>query len=449
MKVLFVNRSYWPDAEATGQLLTELCEDLGGVEPLEVSVICGQPNFNLENLEYSESGVEVRNGVTIHRVRHTRFDKSTFWGRVTNFITFLIAATWKTLWVSKPDLIVVETDPPLLCLLGGFVSKIRGVKLVCYLQDVYPDIAIKLGRLKINWFTKLLRWSFLNVYRASDRMIVVGHDMKRWLVNHLVDEDKICTIENWVDTERVYPVKVNNPFRLKNRLRNKTVAMYSGNLGYTQRFDLVLDAAEKLQHIEDLVFVFVGNGVRRRMLTEEVINRGLPNVRFVDYQPKSQLADSLSAADIHFVLLDSNLTGLMMPSKIYGALASGTAVVGIGAPTAKSGDETLNSHLAQIIESNDAGFFVDEASPHHLVDAIEQLCEHPEARERMGANARQIALKLHSKRLTVKKFVSLFSELGRIPIDQFKIPQPAEVKQPVPLVPAAIPQAHSPLNAEV
>jgi hypothetical protein len=34
-RILFLNRSYWPDAEATGQLLTELCEDLAAEEQEE------------------------------------------------------------------------------------------------------------------------------------------------------------------------------------------------------------------------------------------------------------------------------------------------------------------------------------------------------------------------------------------------------------------------------
>ena len=136
---LFINRSFWPDAEATGQLLTELCEETAKIEGLQVSVICGQPNLNLEETEFQSSGTIVRNGVTIHRVRHTTFNKATFLGRVTNFVTFLMAATWRSLFCKRPDVIVVETDPPLLCLLGWFVSTIRRTQLVCYLQDVYPD----------------------------------------------------------------------------------------------------------------------------------------------------------------------------------------------------------------------------------------------------------------------------------------------------------------------
>ena len=42
MKVCFFNRSYWPDHGATGQLLTELCEDLSSRHGFEVTVVCGE-----------------------------------------------------------------------------------------------------------------------------------------------------------------------------------------------------------------------------------------------------------------------------------------------------------------------------------------------------------------------------------------------------------------------
>ena len=70
-RVLFLNRSYWPDTEATGQLLTELCEDLAAT--MAVSVIAGQPNDNATGAAYRRRGVEVRHAVRVRRVRHTRF----------------------------------------------------------------------------------------------------------------------------------------------------------------------------------------------------------------------------------------------------------------------------------------------------------------------------------------------------------------------------------------
>ena len=416
MRILFINRSYWPDAEATGQLLTELCEQIATEEEIQVSVICGQPNVNLEGTEFKPAGTTQRHGVEIHRVRHTRFDKSKFLGRVVNFITFLIAATWKSLWCRRPDIIVVETDPPLLCLLGYAVSILRGTKLVCYLQDVYPDIAIELGRLRHNFFTRVLRYCFLTAYRRADRVVVVGTDMRNWLVNHRVATERVMIIENWVDTNHIVPVKVDNKFSYRFDLEDKFVVMYSGNVGYTQRFDLVLDAAHQLRKNRAIVFAIIGGGVKRQWLSEQVIERGLPNVRFMNYQKKSHLSQSLSAADLHLVLLDSKLTQFMLPSKIYSAFASGTPVLGIGASETAMQGKFRTSHLPEMIDSNDAGFFVDEKNPLEIAKRIEWLWQNRDEARQMGRNARLAAVHKYSRDTAVLQFSNLFRELMGQPI---------------------------------
>src|SRR5579864_3068119 len=63
--IWFINRSFWPDAEATGQLLTELCDDLAA--PFDVHVVTGQPNSNPANEPFQRRGAQRRNGVDIHR----------------------------------------------------------------------------------------------------------------------------------------------------------------------------------------------------------------------------------------------------------------------------------------------------------------------------------------------------------------------------------------------
>ena len=89
-RILFLNRSYWPDAEATGQLLTELCEGLS--DEFEVSVLCGQPNENPGHHPFVISGTEIRNGVTIERVKNSRYSKQSVAGKLINFVSFCVGS---------------------------------------------------------------------------------------------------------------------------------------------------------------------------------------------------------------------------------------------------------------------------------------------------------------------------------------------------------------------
>ena len=394
--LLFVNRSYWPDAEATGQLLTELCEGLAS--HCNVAVLCGQPNQNPSGATYLRSGTETRHAVAIHRVGHTRFGKRRLLGRAVNMISFLCAACFRAMRVPRPDVVIVETDPPLLCFLGFLMQKVRRTELIVYLQDIYPDVAVALGKIPGGMVASLLRRLFFAIYRRADLVIVLSQDMRDLLIEGNVSPERIRVIPNWIDTQHVTPIKQRNPFRKEYGLEQKFVVMYSGNLGLSQRLDHVLDAWQRLPASDERMLVFVGDGAARLDLEAEVKRRAVPNVRFLDYQPKSQLAASLSAADLHLVLLDPRITQFLMPSKLYGVLASGTASLVIADP---------DSELARTVCEAGAGVVVPPGDIDGLAAAIDRLVGDRESLRQMADRARETAVRRFDRSLAIQRFVEV------------------------------------------
>jgi glycosyltransferase involved in cell wall biosynthesis len=387
-RLMFINRSYWPDVEATGQLLTELCEDLA--EDFEVTVLCGQPRTVADEVPPDAVEQPNRNGVRIRRVRHTRFDKASFVGRLSNMLTFQVAASCAALTAPRAEVVIVETDPPFLCLLGRILQLVRGSRLVCYLQDIYPDVAVALGKLRKGLAARLLRAAFFHVYRRSDAIVVLSRDMRELLIAGGVQPGIMQIVPNWIDTQAVSPIKRNNRFRRIHGLENKFVVMYSGNMGLSQRLDQVLDAAEALRHREDILLALVGDGADRRPLERSATQRRLKNVRFFDYQPKDQLADSLSAADVHLVILRPEIKRLLMPSKLYGVLASGTPALVIA---------DADCELARTVSEHDLGAVVAPDSTQELVQTICRLADAREIVQRQSLAARAFA-ETHCRRDT-------------------------------------------------
>lgn len=399
-RVLFVNRSYWPDAEATGQLLTELCEDLAA--SFDVEVIAGQPNQNPEQAEFRRHGVELRNGVAIRRVRHTRFSKASFLGRLANYASFFVAALVAAIRSQRPNVIVVETDPPLLCLLGAVARWRHRCRLIVYLQDIYPDVAVAVGKLRDGWLTSWLRRLFFRVYRTADRVVVLSEDMKSVLRGGGVASSTIRIIPNWVDTSTVWPVKHDNAFRRRHDLDGKFVVMYSGNMGLCQRLETVLSAAELLRHRPHILFVLVGNGASRADLETLSQERRLSNVRFFDYRPRSELPESLSAADVHLVSLDPRVTNCLMPSKLYGILASGTALVAVARE---------HCELSQVVQEATVGLVVEPDNPRALASRLLWCADHPRQLQEMGMRARALAEARYDRRISTSCFAQMLSEL--------------------------------------
>lgn len=391
--ILFLNRSYWPDAEATGQLLTELCEDLAN--SFDVSVVVGQPNQNPSNIPFRKRGRETKNAVTIQRVWNSRLRKSSFLGRAINLVTYLITSSVRSLFLRRPDVVVVETDPPLLCFLGLVLRRRYACKLVVYLQDVYPDVALKLGKLPDGFLYRQLKLWMHRAYRRADRVIVLSEDMRQLLLESGVREDRIAIVPNWVDTSLVRPIKEGNAFRERHKLLNKYVVMYSGNLGLSQRLEHFLEAARLLADVDEIRFVLVGDGATKEALLERASHLALENVLFLGYQAKSDLADSLSAADLHFIVLDPTIAGCLMPSKMYGILASGTPMLAAAPAT---------SELARIVADQAVGFVVDFGDPGAIAERIEWAYRNRAALDQMGQRARQLAVEQYDRKCITRRF---------------------------------------------
>jgi glycosyltransferase involved in cell wall biosynthesis len=398
--VLFINRSYWPDAEATGQLLTELCEDLAS--QFDVHVVAGQPNSNPTDETFKPRGAERRNNVTIHRVRHTRFPKGSLAGKCLNLLTFFLAALWETFLIPRPDVVIVETDPFFLSFLGGWLKLWRRSQSVVYLQDIYPDIAVALGKLREGILTHCLRQLLLASYRRADRIVVLSHDMRETMLEQGVCKSRLETVPNWVDTAKIVPVKRQNPFRTGLGIDDRFVVMYSGNMGLSQPLDFVLEAAAALGDCREIEFLLVGEGVARRRLQEIAHNRRLTNVRFLPYQPREELASSLSAADLHLVTVDPRVYRLLMPCKMYAILASGTPLVAIAPP---------ESELSRTVVEQGVGLAVPPGDASELTEALRWALAHRCELEPMGQRARQLAVTLFDRHTATGRFGSLLARV--------------------------------------
>ena len=398
-RILILNRSYWPDAEATGQLLTELCEDLA--DDFDLTVIAGQPNQNPAGIACKSWGLERHEGVNVRRIPHLRFRKRSLWGRAVNMLTYLAGAGFSALFAPRPDVVVVETDPFLLPLVGRILKWWHRCRLVVYLQDIYPDVAVALGKIRDGWFTRALRRCLFSIYRHADRVIVLGEDMRDVLTGAGVPAERITVLPNWADTSRIYPVREGNTFRQRESLDGRFAVMYSGNMGLCQSLDNVLEAACRLRHRPDILFMLVGDGASRLDLEQTARKRELGNVRFLPYQPQSELAHSLSAPDLHLVPLDARVTGCLVPSKLYGILAAGVPSLVV----AEGRCET-----SRVVELSGAGKVVAPDHPELLAEAIEWFANHRDERREMGSRARLLAEREYDRKIVTGRFARLLHD---------------------------------------
>lgn len=414
--ILFINRCYWPDSEATGQLLTDLARDL--CDQFEVHVVCGQPNSPTTN-DFTRVGIEKVDGVTIHRLQHTTFAKRVPAGRLINLLSFTRAAN-RYLKSSRPmtDVVISETDPFLLPIVGAKHAERIGKPHVSYLQDIYPDVAEAIGKAKKGWLTSQIRSKLRSAYQCSDRVIVLGRCMLDRLTSEpwTLDKRSLRVIPNWADCESVRPLEsaLANPFVEQHALEEKFVLMHSGNMGLTQCLDVLIDATKQSAWPANAVLMLVGDGAAKSQLIEHSGPadsdqnpnsdqvKGSDRVRFLPYQPREKLAESLSAADLHVVSMHPNITGCLCPSKLYGILAAGRPALAIG---------DSKTDLCQTVNEFDIGWTVEPGSPKLIAESVARAASEVEACVAMGNRARQIALRHFDRPVVFKQFRDLLMEV--------------------------------------
>lgn len=106
--------------------------------------------------------------------------------------------------------------------------------------------------------------------------------------------------------------------------------MYSGNHSPCHPLDTVIEAARRLAIDPRIVFCFVGGGSEHRRLQALAREQNLPNVVLLPYQPLEELGASLSAADLHLVVMGNPFVGIIHPCKVYNVLRVGAPLLYIG-----------------------------------------------------------------------------------------------------------------------
>ncbi len=399
-KILLINQYYWPDHASTAQHLADLAEELAA-RGYECHVLCARGRYQAGGPD--PPAYEVHEGVRIHRVRTTSLGRRGTLARMTDYLSFYAGAICKSLLLPRFDAVVTLTTPPIIGLVGTCLKRLKGSRHVYWSMDLHPDASLALGRMSPhNPVVRALRWLSGLVYRKADRVVVLGPYMADRVALQGVAGDRIETIPVWSRREEVYPIpRGANALRKSLGLGDAFVAMYSGNLGLAHSFDEFIEAARRLRDRSDIVFLFAGAGPRLREVKAAQERDGLSNIRFLDYVPRSHLHMSLSMADLHLISMRPEMTGIVVPGKLYGVMAAGRPALFVGPRHCESADT---------IRTAGCGITIDRGDVDRLVAALTHLAGDRSLARRMGERARSAFLAGYERRHCCEAWTRLLAD---------------------------------------
>ena len=358
---------------STAQHLTDLATALAS-RGHNVTVIASDRGYDDPTRRFARR--EKWNGIEIIRISTLSLGKGAKWRRAFNFGSFLLLCALGLLALPRFDVVVALTSPPLISFLATLFVKVKGGSLYSWVMDLNPDEAIAAGWLDEHsptsrFLQRLSNYSF----QSAARTIVLDRFMKERVVAKSVEPDRVVIIPPWSHDDSVsYSQTGREAFRQTHGFEDKFVVMYSGNHSPCHPLDTLLEASRKLRPRSDLIFCFIGGGSEQAKVREFAAHHELQNVHCLPYQPLSDLSNSLSAADLHIVVMGEKFVGIVHPCKIYNIMTVGAPALYIG-PTP--------SHITDIATQQGKFFLTHHGDVEGVRAAI---LEATQVKERLSVN---------------------------------------------------------------
>lgn len=405
MHILFLTDNFPPETNAPASRTYEHAR-VWVEKGHQVTVITGAPNFPsgkvFDGYRNRWLGHEIIDGINVIRVKTYITANTGFLRRSLDFLSFMVSGSIAGIFVKRPDIVVATSPQFFTAVAGWFVALVRRRPFVFELRDIWPASLTAVGMEPKKLVIGLLEEVELFLYRRATMIVSVTHSFKEDLIRRGIDGDKVQIVLNGVDRNQYSPhLRNGNPFRRLFQIENKFVVGYVGTHGMAHGLLHILDSAERLEPLNDIAFVFIGDGAEKKMLEDEIVARGLKNVFSFPGYPKNDMPRLWCSLDVSLISLrDTELFKKVIPSKIFESMGSGLPMIVV----APDGEAT------RLVSEVGAGLTCQPANAEALTDAILRLYNDLDLRETMQKNSLQ-ASGNYDRDYLAKKLLSLFEEI--------------------------------------
>ncbi len=362
--ILLISVVYEPDTVSTAGIVSGLARGLRD-RGHDVSVVSSVPHYNpgpgvLADRKNKTGWLRpyrfaVEDGIRVARCFIPQKGSGGL-GRLWGFAVFHVTVTLAVLKLFRRAQVAVVVSPPLTLAAVAFLLKaISGTKVVYNAQELWPDVPKDLGVITNPVVLYVLGFLERAIYRRSDAVTTIGDRFAEIIAARGAAPEQVVVIPNFVDTDWITPRPKVSQLSVEWNVAARPVALYAGNIGLTQDFELVLAAAGRLTDVE---FIVVGAGAGSGALAALQRCSRLPNVQLRDYVTKNRVADLYGLADVILVPLKAGHDRTTTPSKIFSAMAAGKPILACAAPDTDLADELHHSAAGIAVPPGDVDAFV-------------------------------------------------------------------------------------------
>jgi len=386
LKILFFTDHFYPEMSApAGHVYERACIWLE--DGHDVTVITNAPNTPRGRVYEGYSNawrfVEELGSVRVVRVKTYIAPNEGTFRRILDYLSYMVSSFVNAMFEERPD-VVISTSPHLFVPVAGVAAAgIFRVPHVFEVRDLWPASIAATTRLGRGRIYRMLEHLELLLYRRSERVIAFSPSYVDDLVERGVPKAKIDLVLVGANLQLFSRSEPDYELAQGLGLEGRFVVGYLGTLGLAHGLENVLTTARLLQDTA-VTFLFVGEGAAKEALVRRVEVEGLTNVVFVPRQAKEDVPRYWSICDAALVhLKDDRVFEMVIPSKIFEAMAVGLPIIYVG-PRGEG---------SRIVEAEDAGIVVPSGDPEAFSKAVVRLATDPDYARRLSTNSAASAQK--------------------------------------------------------
>jgi colanic acid biosynthesis glycosyl transferase WcaI len=407
MRILIFSDSYPPEIRSAAILMQEFAE--GMVQRgHEVCVTTLIPKYNVAGKTAASGRVfytYCENGVNIIRINSLPVHNTKLWIRGIGELVLPIIFFASSFRAKEPDLIVSYSPPLTLGLAAAALKYLKGIPFILNVQDLFPQHIIDVGILKDHITISFFQHLESLIYSMANNITVHSEGNRQFLLKERgVSAEKVKVIHNWVDPD--LPLKAESlNFRGKWGLGDKFVLFFGGVMGPTQGLEIVLEVAQRVAEVKDILFLLLGDGSERPTLERLVKERRLSNIILGPFVTSQEYWSLLNEVDVGLLTLAPEVKTPVVPSKLFGFMAASKPYIA---------SINKESDALPITQKSAAGFAVMAGKAAEFTEAVLTLYHNRDLGKKMGNHGRTYALSHFSKEHCLAQYEEIFKRYATL-----------------------------------
>ena len=406
LRILIVSQYFWPEEMRINDLVDGLI-----ARGHEVTVLTGVPNYPdgevFADYRRDPSRFADYHGARIVRVPmlpRGRRSLTLMLNYVSFFLSGSLLGAFKLRRQRFDAIFVYAVSPITVAIPAVVLGRLKRAPTLLWVLDLWPETLAAVGATRsprvLSAVGKLVSW----IYNRTDYLLLQSHafiaSVRRYCTRP-IGEERLVYFPSWA--EDIFAGE-SGPSRLLTPDPAVFTVVFAGNIGESQDFPAILDAAERLQGRVPVRWAIVGDGRMREWVEQEVARRGLSSVQLLGRHPVQEMPALYAAADALLVTLKTNeIFAKTIPGKLQSYLAAGRPVLAM-----------IDGEAAEVVESSGGGFACAASDGAALAATVQRMAAlSPEERQAMGQRGRDFYQRNFAREMLFDRLESLMRNATR------------------------------------